>query len=145
MLLHQYKEQCYCINTRIMKKKISHTAGCKSFRKCTLQDFSACFSTVFKADSTIIWGKFDYKENGNPTLRVKSIWSSLPTKKFGSHSLWKLPSGLRRAQLSPVDFITSNNKRRYWSATHPSSTTKMLQWSKKSSRSNSFCCSFVQI
>lgn len=74
--------------------------------------------------------KFDYKEKGNPTLRVKSIWSSLPTKKFGSHSLWKLPSGLRRAQLPPV-FIAGNNTRRYWSATHASSTKMLLQQSQR--------------
>ena len=103
MLLHKYTEK---------EKKTSNTV-------CWISHLRNARYVIFPS-----WqrdrGKFDFKEKGNPTLRVKSIWSSLPTKKFGSHNLWKLPSGLRRAQLPPV-FIASNNKRTYWSETHASS------------------------
>ena len=56
--------------------------------------------------------KIRIKQQINPTLRVKSMCSSLPIKKFGSQSLWKVPSGLIRANSASV-FIASNNKRSY--------------------------------
>lgn len=49
-------------------------------------------------------------KKSNLTFSVKSIWSSLPTKKFGSHSLCSVPSGLRRPH-SPAVFIVSNKKK----------------------------------
>lgn len=49
-------------------------------------------------------------KKSNLTFSVKSIWSSLPTKKFGSHSLCRVPSGLRRPHSSAV-FIVSNKKK----------------------------------